>query len=133
VDNYFGHYSTRKVELMKNTSPIQNQVGFGHGHFRAHRSQSSEPRFCKFLTNNTLSSQFFSLTCHFVVQGSAANSFIDLINVDELNPQNTMPHGLHRSKDPGVGAFSTFHDRQSVARVPIQRGEELFVDYGQQW
>ena len=65
-------------------------------------------------------------------QGSAANSFIDLINVDELQPDHSIPGGLHRSKDPGVGAFSTYHNRQSVARVDIRKGEDLFVDYGQQ-
>jgi hypothetical protein len=74
-------------------------------------------------------------TCHPDIalplpQGSAANSFLDLINVDELNPKHSIPHGLHRSKDPGAGAFSTYHDRQSVARVDIQQGEEFFVDYG---
>ncbi|CAB9510486.1 Guanylate cyclase [Seminavis robusta] len=64
--------------------------------------------------------------------GSAANSFIDLVNVDELRPRHSIPHGLHRSRDPGAGAFSTYHDRQSTASVDIQKGEELFVDYGQQ-
>ena len=65
--------------------------------------------------------------------GSAANSFIDLINVEELRPDNTVPSRLHRRTDPGVGAFSTYHNRQSVATTNIQAGEELFVDYGQSW
>ena len=65
--------------------------------------------------------------------GSAANSFIDLINVEERRPDNTVPNGLHRLSDPGVGAFSTYHNRQSVATTTIEAGEELFVDYGQSW
>lgn len=43
---------------------------------------------------------------------------------------NTVPSGLHRSKDPGVGAFSTYHDRKSIAKVNIKKGQELFVNYG---
>lgn len=65
--------------------------------------------------------------------GATANSFLDLVNVEEENPQNTIPSGLHRSKDPGVGAFSTYHDRRSTAKVQINKGEELFVNYGQHW
>lgn len=65
--------------------------------------------------------------------GSAANSFLDLVNVDERRPDNSIPHGLHRSKDPGVGAFSTYHNRESIATAPIQRGQEFFVDYGPSW
>lgn len=65
--------------------------------------------------------------------GSAANSFIDLINVEELRPDNTVPSGLRRHTDPGVGAFSTYHNRQSRATTTIHAGEEFFVDYGQTW
>ncbi|CAB9501525.1 Guanylate cyclase [Seminavis robusta] len=65
--------------------------------------------------------------------GSAANSFLDLVNVDEGDPINTMPSGLHRSRDPGVGAFSTYNDRRSTAKVKIKSGQELFVNYGQHW
>lgn len=65
--------------------------------------------------------------------GAAANSFLDLINIDEGDPTNSMPNGLHRSKDPGVGAFTTYHDRKSSAKVNIKAGQELFVNYGQHW
>ena len=49
-----------------------------------------------------------------------------------MRPHHSVPHSLHRSRDPGAGAFSTYHDRQSVARVDIQKGEEFFVDYGEE-
>jgi len=65
--------------------------------------------------------------------GSAANSFIDLINVEELRPDQSIPNNIHRMKDPGSGAFSTYHNRQSIARSYISKGEELYVDYGQSW
>jgi len=41
--------------------------------------------------------------------------------------------GLHRSKDPGAGAFSHYHDFPTVATQPIKAGSELFVDYGEKW
>jgi len=63
--------------------------------------------------------------------GAAANSFLDLVNVEEGDPINTIPSGLHRSKDPGVGAFTTYHDRDSTAKVAVKSGQELFVNYGQ--
>lgn len=65
--------------------------------------------------------------------GAAANSFLDLINVDEGEPDNDIPHNLHRSRDPGVGAFSTYHNRQVEARMRIRAGQELFVNYGEHW
>ena len=65
--------------------------------------------------------------------GSAANSFLDLINVEELRPDNTIPSQIHRRNDPGAGAFSTYHNRQSIATTSIGMGEELYVDYGQTW
>jgi hypothetical protein len=58
--------------------------------------------------------------------GSAANSFIPIYNVDEWYIQKDTT-GLHRSRDPGAGAFSAFHDRKSTARIPIASGEELYV------
>jgi len=41
--------------------------------------------------------------------------------------------GLHRSKDPGAGAFTTYHNLQSEATVPIEAGMELLIDYGDNW
>lgn len=58
--------------------------------------------------------------------GSAANSFLPIYNVDEWYPVKDSV-GLHRSKDPGVGAFSLHHNRKSTAKTEILRGQELFV------
>jgi hypothetical protein len=41
--------------------------------------------------------------------------------------------GLHRSMDPGAGAFSYYHNRKSTAKKDIEAGEELYVDYGESW
>lgn len=64
--------------------------------------------------------------------GSVANSFLTLVNVDEWPPFNDVG-GLHRSKDPGVGAFSPYYDRKASASREIEAGEELFVSYGSGW
>ena len=64
--------------------------------------------------------------------GATANSFLPLVNVEEGWPRRNSA-GLHRSKDPGAGAFTEYHGRQSTARKTINRGEELFVDYGPEW
>ena len=39
--------------------------------------------------------------------------------------------GLHRSKDPGVGAFTGYHGREGIATKDLTEGSELFVDYGE--
>lgn len=59
--------------------------------------------------------------------GSAANSFLPILNVQEKNPVLQW-EGLQRLRDPGAGASTQFHGRLSVARRPIAAGEELFVD-----
>ena len=64
--------------------------------------------------------------------GSTANSFIPLINVEEGTPKRDNG-GLHRSRDPGAGAFTFFYDRQNYAKRFIHAGEEFYVDYGEHW
>ena len=64
--------------------------------------------------------------------GSAANCFLDLKNVDEGSPEHSSAK-LHRSKDPGAGAFTAYHNRKASASKRIARGQELFVSYGAQW
>ena len=59
--------------------------------------------------------------------GSAVNCFLDLVNVKETIPINTNT-GLHRSQDPGVGAFSTYWNRETIASAPIKAGNELFAN-----
>jgi len=65
--------------------------------------------------------------------GSAANSFMDFVNVDEKLPFYRIPQNLHRRKDPGAGAMTYHHSRYSNAEADIRAGEELFVNYGSPW
>ena len=65
--------------------------------------------------------------------GAVANCFMDFINVDEGNPMESVAQNLHRSKDPGAGAFTYYHSRMSKAKKDIKPGEELFVKYGNHW
>ena len=59
--------------------------------------------------------------------GSAANSFRDLHNVEEWMTEHSLA-GLHRSRDPGAGGFTPYHNRISTAKVDIPAGQELFVN-----
>ena len=59
--------------------------------------------------------------------GSAANSFLPVYNVDEWAPRITYANALHRSRDPGAGAFTQYHHRLSTSRRFIEAGEELYV------
>jgi hypothetical protein len=64
--------------------------------------------------------------------GAASNCFFDIINFEESGV-TLDPAGLHRSKDPGAGAFTQYHGRISSARLDIDAGSELFVSYGDNW
>lgn len=64
--------------------------------------------------------------------GSAANAFLDLTNVEEWTPMHDYA-GLKRDKDPGAGAISPYHGRLSTAKSDIRAGQELFVNYGNNW
>lgn len=61
--------------------------------------------------------------------GSIPNCFFGLVNVDEIGTKFSNA-GLHRSRDPGAGAFSPYYDRISTATRAIAKGEEIFVHYG---
>ena len=62
--------------------------------------------------------------------GSAPNTILALINVDESYPDYQNSAGLHRSKDAGAGAFSEIGGRTSTAKYDLEAGDELFVNYG---
>eukprot|EP00590_Aulacoseira_subarctica_P004811 CAMPEP_0172424550 /NCGR_PEP_ID=MMETSP1064-20121228/26280_1 /TAXON_ID=202472 /ORGANISM="Aulacoseira subarctica , Strain CCAP 1002/5" /LENGTH=279 /DNA_ID=CAMNT_0013166741 /DNA_START=141 /DNA_END=976 /DNA_ORIENTATION=+ len=64
--------------------------------------------------------------------GAAINCNFELNNVGHKTPKFDSA-GLHRSKDPGVGAFTYWHDTPNIATRDIQPGEELFIDYGKEW
>ena len=53
------------------------------------------------------------------------NVWAGRVDMDECN--------LHRSTDPGVGAFTYYHNLQSFATADISAGMELFAEYGDHW
>lgn len=64
--------------------------------------------------------------------GAAVNCILELVNVvgmDNWIQFSTV--GMHRSKDPGAGAFTPFYNRQVIAREEIRQGDELFDSYGE--
>jgi len=63
--------------------------------------------------------------------GSMPNCHLRLKNVAETyNKHDTV--GVSRT-DPGVGAFSPYHNRSTYTLAAIEAGSELFVDYGPNW
>ena len=64
--------------------------------------------------------------------GAALNCMIPLVNVED-SPAECDNAGLHRSTDPGSGAFTPYHGRMSLATKDILQGEELFIDYGEHY
>jgi SET domain len=64
--------------------------------------------------------------------GAAINCIIGLVNVDDVSGRCDNA-GLHRSRDPGAGAFTPYYDRTSVAQRFIHAGDELFLDYGKHY
>ena len=63
--------------------------------------------------------------------GSAVNCVLDLVNVEEITPIHD--EADFTRQDPGVGAFSPYHNRRTIARGDIQTGQELFANYGNSW
>ncbi len=64
--------------------------------------------------------------------GGLANSHTALHNILMTRPSIDNA-GLHRAKDPGVGAFSTHHNQIWYATKNIPAGMELFTEYGDSW
>ena len=62
--------------------------------------------------------------------GAAVNCILPLVNIVDSGTQLDNAD-LHRSRDPGSGASTPYHDRKSVATKVILPGEELFIDYGE--
>ena len=61
--------------------------------------------------------------------GAVPNCFFPLINVEPSDTEMDTA-GLHRSKDPGTGAFTPYYDHAGLAVRDIKEGEELFINYG---
>lgn len=65
--------------------------------------------------------------------GCTINSRMDLKNIESTHGSVYDTAGLHRSKDPGAGAFSPYHSSKTVATTEIPAGGELFAEYGFEW
>jgi hypothetical protein len=65
--------------------------------------------------------------------GAVPNCAMDFVNIDESEVTWSTAQGLHRSKDPGVGGFTTVHSRKAAANQYIPMGHEIFVTYGSAW
>ena len=64
--------------------------------------------------------------------GALANSHTGLVNAGMLRPRHDST-AMHRSVDPGVGAFSNIYNLGYKAENDIPAGMELFVEYGDEW
>jgi len=64
--------------------------------------------------------------------GCMPNCNFALINAKEGKPEYGHS-GLHRSRDPGAGGFTGFHDQRMHALRDVPAGGELFVSYGEHW
>jgi hypothetical protein len=47
--------------------------------------------------------------------GCTVNSVMDMCNIESTHGSKYLTAGLHRSKDPGVGAFTPYHHSQTIA------------------
>ena len=65
---------------------------------------------------------------------SAINCNMALVNLWTNPPKSTYDlAGLHRSTDPGAGAFTPYSACTKFVDHRVPAGGELFVDYGDQW
>eukprot|EP00978_Attheya_sp_CCMP212_P034506 scaffold144838_cov52-Attheya_sp.AAC.1 len=64
--------------------------------------------------------------------GSAVNCWSGWINA-KVGDVDYDSAGVHRSNNPGAGAFSSYHDRYTGALYDIKPGSEIFVNYGDNW
>jgi hypothetical protein len=63
--------------------------------------------------------------------GMLANSFPGLNNAGIRVPERTAD--LHRGRDPGAGAATTYRNSCFQANQDIEPGAEIFLDYGSNW
>jgi len=62
--------------------------------------------------------------------GCTINSILDMNNIESTKGSLYDTAGLHRSRDPGVGAFTPYHASNTTAVVDIPAGAEIFASYG---
>jgi SET domain len=65
--------------------------------------------------------------------GCTVNSVMDMCNIESTHGSTYYTAGLHRSKDPGAGAFTPYHNGKTIASATLPAGAELFATYGDYW
>jgi len=65
--------------------------------------------------------------------GCTINAVMDMNNIDSTHGSTYDTAGLHRSKDPGSGAFTPYHSSITNAAEDVPAGAELFAGYGAEW
>lgn len=65
--------------------------------------------------------------------GCTINSVLDMNNVESTHGSTFDTAGLHRSKDPGSGAFTPYYGTHTVSVEPIEAGSEIYAAYGDTW
>jgi len=63
---------------------------------------------------------------------AAINGHLGLVNADRDAPRFG-DEDMHRSKDPGVGAFTPYYGTKTLATTPIPSGSEVFKGYEEFW
>jgi hypothetical protein len=118
-------------------------VEFHNGNFRSAAQEHARKNWRNYLMNFFISMGDFDLDDHFPPDthmmipgtGSLPCSHFALNNVREpgqLQVDNG-PATMHRSTDPGVGAFSAYHGYHTPAIKPIPPYAEIFGSYGHVW
>ncbi|KAL7579557.1 hypothetical protein ACA910_007928 [Epithemia clementina (nom. ined.)] len=65
--------------------------------------------------------------------GCTINAVMDMNNIESTHGSKYDTAGLHRSRDPGSGAFSGYHSSITSAATEIPAGSELLAAYGEEW
>ncbi|KAL7579563.1 hypothetical protein ACA910_007932 [Epithemia clementina (nom. ined.)] len=65
--------------------------------------------------------------------GCTVNGVMDMMNIQSTHGSTYDTAGLHRSRDPGSGAFSGYYDSITSAAQDIPAGSELLAQYGADW
>ena len=65
--------------------------------------------------------------------GCTINSYLEMNNIHSTHGSEYDTVGLHRSRDPGAGAFSPYHHSKTTISRDVPAGSELFASYGDNW
>jgi len=64
--------------------------------------------------------------------GALGNYHTGLYSAEIVTPQKNNS-GLHRRKDPGAGAITTYENARFQFIRPLKKGAEVFISYGENW